>query len=96
LVEVHRSPVLAVAWLVVAAAIALWLSLQVDLQALRVGALALILGAFGLVVASIGTLRAATGRRGLSRWRALGLPAHDYAFAAVFAGLSGYGVAQLL
>jgi hypothetical protein len=95
-VAVHRSPLRAVAWLVVAGAIALWLSLQVDLQVLRMGALALILGGFGLVVASIGTVRAATGRRGIARWRALGLPARDYAFAAIFAGLSGYGVAHLL
>ena len=93
---VHRSPLLAVAWLVVAAALSLWVSLQIDLQVARVGALALVLGAFGLVVASIGTLRAATGQRGGARWRALGLPARDYAFAAIFAGLSGYGVAHLL
>jgi hypothetical protein len=93
---VHRSPLLAVAWLVVAAALALWMSLQIDLQIARIGALALVLGGFGLVVASIGTLRAATGQRGAARWRALGLPARDYAFAAIFAGLSGYGVAHLL
>lgn len=93
---VHRSPLLAVAWLVVAAALALWMSLQIDLQLVRVCALVAVLGAFGLTVASIGTLRAATGQRGVARWRALGLPARDYAFSAIFAGLSGYGVAHLL
>lgn len=94
--RVARSPFIALAWVAVASVVALWLSLQVDLQVLRVGALALILGGFGLVVAAIGAMRAATGRPGFARWRALGLPARDYAFAAIFAGLSGYGVAHLL
>ena len=91
-----RSPLLALGWLLVAAVVALWLSLQVDLQLLRIGTLAFVLGGFALVVASIGTLRAATGRRGEGRRRALGLPVHDFAFAAAFAGLSGYGLAHLL
>ncbi len=91
-----RSPLLALGWLLVACMAALWLSLQVDVQLLRVGTLALVIGGFALVVASIGTMRAATGRRGVGRRRVLGLPAHDYAFAAVFAGLSGYGLAHLL
>jgi hypothetical protein len=72
------------------------MALQLGHEFAAVSALALCAGGFALVVASIGTLRAATGRSGRGRRFVLGLPVHDYAFAAVFAAISGYGVAHLL